>query len=384
METKDAMIRKRTTGFAVGIACSVALACGGNKPAPTITINNPLSIDRHELVSIPYQRFADAFGVDSLFRVLDADSGTEVAYQLETRGEPMPQQILLYVAVPASGRIRLHVAAERPEEVKAKTYARYVPERYDDFAWENDVVAFRMYGKALEGRPDDAQGMDLWSKRTTGLVVDKWYAHGDYHTDHGEGMDYYSVGQTLGAGDIAPFVHDTVVFSKHYREYAILDNGPLRTTFRLTYEPWLVDGKSVAVVKQFTLDAGSQLNRVEVIYAIEGNGRLPVAIGIAKRQQPGSLLQEQRKGLFGYWEPEIGDYGITGVGVMLDGGGFSGFGELSNQYLAFAEAGDGAPFTYFVGGAWNRAGTHTTAESWFAYLEQFRERQAKPLIVEIN
>ncbi len=379
------MIRKRTTAIAAaGLACWAALACGGNRPTPTIAISNPLAIDRHELVSIPYQRFAQAFGTDSTFKLLDAESGTEIPYQLETLGGPTAQNVLLYVAVPASGTVRLQVVGEAPGPVKAKAYARYVPERYDDFAWENDVVAFRMYGKALEGRPDDAQGMDLWSKRTTELVVDKWYAHGDYHTDHGEGMDYYSVGQTLGAGDIAPYVGDTVIFSKHYREYEILDNGPLRTTFRLTYEPWAVDGRSVSVAKRFTLDAGSQLNRVDVTYAFEGPGKLPVAIGIAKRQQPGELLQERQDGLFGYWETEIGDHGITGVGAIHEGTGFSDFGELSNQYLAFAEAADGVPLTYFVGGAWNRAGMYTSAADWFAYLRQFKERQVTPLIVEIN
>ena len=36
------------------------------------------------------------------------------------------------------------------EAVKAKVYGRYVPERKDDFAWENEYAAFRMYGPALK------------------------------------------------------------------------------------------------------------------------------------------------------------------------------------------------------------------------------------------
>jgi hypothetical protein len=31
-----------------------------------------------------------------------------------------------------------------------KVYGRFVRERFDDFAWENDRIAHRMYGKALE------------------------------------------------------------------------------------------------------------------------------------------------------------------------------------------------------------------------------------------
>lgn len=366
------------------LACTLLAACGFNPHEHRIVISNPTDQERHELVAIPYAEWSDAFGADSIFKVVDASSGAEIPYQLETKGMPETQNVLLEVAVPASGSVTLAVENSAPAPATARTYARYVPERYDDFAWENEVVAFRMYGKALEGRPDDAHGLDIWSKRTTNLVVDKWYAQGDYHTDHGEGMDYYSVGMTLGAGDIAPFANDTVVFSKHYRAYELLDNGPLRSTFKLTYEPWQVGTKTVSVTKQFTLDAGSQLNRVEVTYSIDGDEKLPIAIGVARRAQPGNLLQEEQKGIFGYWEPEIGNHGITGIGVILEKGGFSGFGDLSNQYLAFGEATRGTPLTYYVGGAWNRAGIYTSAEDWFDYLHAFKERVALPLNAEIK
>ncbi len=366
------------------LACTLLAACGFNQPEHRIVITNPTDQERHELVAIPYNEWSGAFGTDSIFKIVDTSSGEEISYQQETKGMSETQNILLEVAVPALGSVTLTVEKSAAAQVAARTYARYVPERYDDFAWENDVVAFRMYGKGLEGRPDDAHGLDIWSKRTADLVVDKWYARGDYHTDHGEGMDYYSVGMTLGAGDIAPFANDTVVFSKHYRQYEILDNGPLRSTFKLMYEPWQVGTKTVSVVKQFTLDAGSQLNRVEVTYSIDGDGKLPVVIGVARRKQPGDLLQEEQAGIFGYWEPEIGHHGMTGVGVILEKGAFSEFGDLSNQYLAFAEATNGVPLTYYVGGAWNKAGAYTSSEAWFDYLHSFKARMASPLNVEIN
>lgn len=366
------------------LVCTVLTACGFNQGGRRIVISNPTDRERHELVSIPYAEWADAFGTDSIFSIVNVSSGVEIPYQLETMGMAATQNILLEVTVPASGNVTLVVEKSAPTAVVARTYARYVPERYDDFAWENDVVAFRMYGKALEGRRDDAQGLDIWAKKTMGLVIDKWYARGDYHTDHGEGMDYYSVGMTLGAGDIAPFAEDTLVFSKHYRGYKVLDNGPLRSTFTLTYEPWQVGAKTVSVTKQFSLDVGSQLNRVEVVYSIDGDGKLPVAIGVARREEPGKLMQDKQKGIFGYWEPEIGDHGITGIGVMLEKGSFSGFGDLSNQYLAFTEVTNGTPLTYYVGGAWNKAGTYTSAETWFDYLRSFKEQVASPLNVNIN
>ena len=285
---------------------------------------------------------------------------------------------------PASGEVRLMVEKSAPEPIAPKVFARYVPERYDDFAWENDVVAFRMYGKALEGRPDDAQGIDLWSKRTNDLVIDKWYAHGDYHTDHGDGVDYYSVGNTLGAGDIAPLVGDEIIYSKHYRRHEVLDKGPLRTTFRLDFEPWQVGGKSVSVSKQYTLDAGSQLNRVEVTYTMDGGGSLPVAIGIARRAKEGKLLTNPDTGVFGYWEPTDEKHGTTGTGVILASSVFERYVEHPEQYLAVLTAHDGEPIVYYNGGAWDRAGKITSADDWFAYLETMEANQALPLHVIIK
>ena len=32
----------------------------------------------------------------------------------------------------------------------AMAFARYIPERFDDFAWENDRIAHRIYGPGLD------------------------------------------------------------------------------------------------------------------------------------------------------------------------------------------------------------------------------------------
>jgi len=82
-----------------------------------------------------------------------------------------------------------------------------VRERRDDFAWENDRVAHRMYGAALETwvqEPLTSSGVDVWVKRTPRLVINDWYLVDDYHRDTGEGADLYSVGRTRGAAETDP------------------------------------------------------------------------------------------------------------------------------------------------------------------------------------
>ena len=43
-------------------------------------------------------------------------------------------------------------------------------------AWENDRIAFRTYGPALQATGEKAFGYDIWVKRTNDLVVENRYA----------------------------------------------------------------------------------------------------------------------------------------------------------------------------------------------------------------
>src|SRR5690606_16672426 len=144
------------------------------------------------------------------FKIIDQETQQGIPFQLEYKGLPTIQNLLVQVSLKPNETRNLMLVKGKPAPVAPTTYARNVQERYDDFAWENDKVAFRMYGKALESRKDNAFGTDVWAKRPGKLVINEWYKTGDYHKDHGDGLDYYSVGFTLGAGDIAPFVKDSI------------------------------------------------------------------------------------------------------------------------------------------------------------------------------
>lgn len=358
--------------------------CAQANNGKTIAVKNSLDFDRLELVSISYESFLKLKDADmASFKIINQESKEEYPYQLEMLGQDTPQNILIQVLVPASSEVKLIVEAGEPSAISSKTYARYVPERFDDFAWENDVVGFRMYGKALEGRPDDAQGMDIWVKRTNDLVIDRWYKTDDYHKDYGEGLDYYSVGQTLGAGDIAGYSNGTIYYSKHYRSYDILDNGPLRSTFILNFEAWDVDGTTVNVSKTISLDAGTQLNKIVLDFDIDNAEEVTFAAGIARRKQQGEVLDKHEEGVFGYWEPEHGDDGITGIGMIFNQP-IDSVNYTDTQYLSLFQAKAGSPTEYYVGGSWNKAGKITNANEWLVYLEQQKRALANPLEIKIN
>jgi len=112
----------------------------------------------------------------------------------------------------------------------AKVMARAVPERADDFVWENDVVAYRAYGEALEGNPT-SPGFDVWVKKPGKLVANDWYKHAVeedpdyYHHDHG-GKDCYKVAVSLGGGASVPMLDGNMIFpATNYRACEILEQS---------------------------------------------------------------------------------------------------------------------------------------------------------------
>lgn len=349
-----------------------------------IIVSNSDTYDRKEIVVIPYENFVQHFQVDSIFTVRDT-KGQVIVHQLEKLGQQKPQHVLLQVAVPAGQQQVLHVAPEAAPAVASKTYARYVPERLDDFAWENDVVAFRLYGKALEGHKDDAQGMDYWAKRTDRLIIDHWYKTNDYHKDHGEGLDYYSVGQTLGAGDMALFLDKEVQYTWHYRGHQVLDNGPLRTTFRLDYEPQVIKGQRVAFQKTISLDAGSNFNKIQIDLNNKDRQRTPIVVGVAKRKEDNPALTVAADGsTLAYWEPDMDGHGRTGVALILPIKGAKYHPDRKEQALLATHIDNGTPFIYYNGAVWDRAGKITTTQQWNDAVEAFKHRVKSPLTVHLK
>lgn len=366
-----------------------ALMLSAQTNAINITISNSLDIARaDEVVAISWTSILNKYpSIDTAnFKVVDAASKQEVPFQLEYAGEKAIQNLLLQVNVAAKASVQLSIVAATPETVVSKTYGRYVPERYDDFAWENDKVAYRMYGKALETRSDNAFGIDVWVKRSNKLVINDWYKTADYHKDHGDGMDYYSVGLTLGAGDIAPYVTDSVYYSKNYHHWKVLDNGPLRTSFELGYDAWDVAGKSVSVVKTISLDAGSRFNKIEVVYSYNDGEDLPVVIGIVKRSEPGVVMMDEQQGIMSYWEPEHGADGITGVATIYPHGSVKMDADKIHL-LTHASVKSNVPLVYYNGSVWskaNDASAGTSAKQWFKYVDLFNQKLKEPLKVTIQ
>lgn len=98
-----------------------------------ISITNPSHEKRLEIISISYPQFSRHFGVDTIFTIKEKSSGKVYTHQLEKLGLENPVNVLIQVNVPARGKIDLEVTKKKASHFPPKTYARFVPERFDDF-----------------------------------------------------------------------------------------------------------------------------------------------------------------------------------------------------------------------------------------------------------
>ena len=274
-----------------------------------------------------------------------------------------------------------------PAKDQFKVYARFVRERYDDFAWENDRIAHRMYGKALETwqqEPLTSSAVDVWTKRVRRLVINDWYMLDNYHADNGDGGDFYSAGPTRGCGGSGIWENGKLFVSRNFIDTRVIANGPIRAVFELTYAPWDANGRKVSEVKRITLDAGQNFDRFESFYKLAPEGQFSYAVGI--RNFGAAAVQSSRKdGWLRTWEPlQKGKSGNLGCGIILDPGALVDFTEADGNCLVVAKAQAGQPVSYYAGFGWDRSGDFANMADWDAYLQQFARRLRSPLKITLS
>jgi hypothetical protein len=272
----------------------------------------------------------------------------------------------------------------RREDFKA--YGRFVRERRDDFAWENDRIAHRMYGTALETwaqEPLTSSAVDVWTKRVPRLVINDWYMVGDYHNDQGEGGDFYSAGSTRGCGGNGIWADGRLYPSANFRNSRVLANGPIRLIFELMYDTWDAHGARVSEVKRITLDAGQNFNRFESHYTIEGSSPdLQDAIGI--RKAAGSVVSMPSGAAWmRTWESLPQDEGQLGIAAIVDPVTLLSSAEDKKNYLLLVKVPADSVVTYYAGFGWNKSGQFRTVEDWDRYVRDFATRLRTPLDVTL-
>jgi pectinesterase len=275
------------------------------------------------------------------------------------------------------------------EQITSLTYAGFMVPR-EDLAWENDRIAFRMYGPAMA--KDVNNGIDVWTKRVRYLIVKKWYEGEEkepkisYHEDHGEGADYFSVGRTLGVGACALIKGDSLYQPGVFQKYRIIAAGPLMAIFELTYNPFEYEGKKITQVVRIALGAGVNLNKIDVTFSAgSAKGKVPFAAGIVKRKGT-ATFSDKKAGCVGLWglTTDKEEVGYLGTGLVMPRSAMRQIKEDNVHVLIRGSADLGEPTTYYTGAGWTLSKDFTTADSWNTYLTNFAKKVAAPLVVNVS
>lgn len=285
---------------------------------------------------------------------------------------PLPFAVLL--AVPALAHDHQPLRPATPAEQRAKAAVVIADYRYDDLLWENDRVAHRIYGRALEAtEPPSSSGIDAWGKRVRWPYMDRQLRTGDQHGDHGEGLDFYNVGTGRGTGGLGIWYDNKLWTSRNYVRPHILNAGPDVADFSVDYDPWPVDTlRTVRETRRFTLPAGTNFTRLTSTLTSSSDAELIVGIGLSKRPIAGGALGEISKDAagarMGWWGPADGAKGHMAAAVIVDPAAFAGFAEDADNYLILVRVMPGRPFVYYSGSAWDRGGDFGSRAAWEDYV----------------
>jgi pectinesterase len=403
-----------TTRFALtALAAGAAMfaTAAGAAERLTVSASHTLDIARpSETIAIPWAKVAEALpkALNQQLVIKDA-KGRVLPYQV-TNLSPMAKdpgmsgvaygELLFqydFKAGEKTARFTIEKAKATVKPFPAKTYARFVQERLDDFAWENDRLAHRTYGPALAA-PEPAgsdkevlvtSGMDIWFKRVPYPIVDRWYniGHDHYHVDEGEGIDMYNVGPTRGAGGTGIWDGKQLFVGANYKTWKILANGPVRTVFELSYDGWDALGTKVSEVKRFTVDAGRWFDRIDSTFTFSGPAQLNAAVGLNKRPSDKGqevkvdFAENAKDGSLVQWvtQKSFGDFGVAVIVPTA-----SSFAADERNALVTAPITSGQPLRYYVGAAWTRGSPFAKQADWQREVALEAARLRAPVEVSVT
>ncbi len=424
------------------LLCHSLCITAAKKEEITIVITNPLNSDRlQETVELPLRdltaRLSTIQGipVSSASIIITDAEGREIPSQVTSDGK------LIFRPAPLKARERrvCHARISPRKEYGNMVFGRLFPERQEDFSFENDRVAYRLYGPETQRKGEKLYGYDIFNKRTTALFLDELYADQTdahmwhtfnrlqakgmkqeatalymafcYHIDHGKGMDCYKVGPTLGAGTNAIMSQSRIFYPWCFRQHEILDNGPLRLSVSLDYGESNIMGIKVSEKRILTLDAGSNMVKAEVCYSIPGQETMPdgteVCCGIVIHDEnPEAYILDSDNGIMAYedlgdvstaWEGfrdrQAKEMGRIFIGTYVPAKSLtvemlpeSGIRGVKGHVISRRPFPRDGRFTYFFGSGWDRnpATAFPTLEQWHAYLTDFSRQQQTPLHVKIR
>lgn len=400
------------------VTCCLAGCSVTDKNVEVIVENPGNTLRKGEIVELSLDRLQEKLDLtDGTILVTDSKNNlveSQITYD---------NYLIFPVEVDAGCSVSYRLTMGKAVPTDTAVCGRVYPERLDDLAWENDKAAYRVYGPAFQQRGDKGFGYDILTKSVSHPVLEQRYRmeldtvaasrmdalrkegrHREadsiyhsisYHVDHGNGMDCYNVGSTLGGGTTALMVDSTIIYPYCYKECTVLDNGPLRFTAKLVFHPLTVKQDSnVVETRIISLDKGSYLNRTDVSYSgLSQSETLVTGIVLHEQNSDGySFCKEENYIAYADSTNDVhSDNGIIFVGAVFNDSALD-FGiklfkksnsDAIGHVLGYHPYSLESVFRYYWGSGWSKADM-PDMQAWESYLKEFSERLRNPLKITIN
>lgn len=273
---------------------------------------------------------------------------------------------------------------------------RIYPERNEDLSFENNLVAFRIYGPETQRRGEKSFGYDIFCKYPdSGMVLPVLYGEQcsrenwakvdslkktengrakakafedsfTYHIDHGMGADFYAVGPTLGCGVAALLdANGKIVFPWCHEKAEIVENGPDRFEVVLTFAPVAVGNDIITEKRRISLEKDSYLCDCEVSF--EGMTKPYTVVAGMPRRDDARSFQSPKLGVMAYTDPtQRNDSGKIYTGIVLPEGKYDMY-EDQGHILASSTIRPGQSLRYKWGYAWSKGNIRRFSD-WLNHL----------------
>lgn len=397
--------------FNIVLFLFLAVCASPTSAKVVLAVSNSSDVQRHEVVEFDagdvWRKLAmepgEPFVVKDLY-------GQQVAYQITH-----DRRLLVEASVRPKGEARFVVEKGVPSATRSYVDGYFSHWRADDFAWENDRCAYRAYGPALQRSGEKAFGFDVWMKSTDELDIRRRYQlhreaceerdelnrqgrkaeaseafdRKSFHIDHGRGLDCYNVGPSLGCGTPAIMLGDSIVMPWAYKDYRLLDNGPLRLTLELEYPSVDIDGQTVIEHRRISLDKGALFNRMTVWY--DGLEKPATVCGGVVVHTDSTSDLTLAKDFIAYCDPtdspERHNFQIYVACVFTDGVDRTRLvgdafhrnqGIIGNAVGLKRGIAGGQTWSYWFGASWCKSGTADKA-AWLQQIKTFIANSKSPL-----
>lgn len=371
--------------FALLVGCNASIK---DNTIAEIDVKNNSDFDRTvETIEITWDDIKKENLIADSIIVIDKASAMEIPSQVMKNCKGAVKSLIFQTQLEKNSTANFILKKGTPKAYKQKAYGTVVTKRYNDFAWENDIIAYRVYNEKLIPVDGPSGGVDVWTKRTNELVVNKWYTNGHYHTDHGEGCDHYKVGPSLGAGGLGFIYNNELIQHSNYIEAKVLANGPIRFKAKLTFPEIKIGTKTLGMSKIITLDAGQNLNKFKVDFTGTSED-IKLATGIILRKEGGEIIKDDNSKHISYWQPKHKKFDYTGVGVVTSSG--TSIKEV-DKHLVIESPLNSKSFLYYSGACWSKANSSSSPllspnnkENWDKYIATYSKQLNNPLEITIT